>query len=630
MSRLDRQIAAVRTKLTLDRFLSAAASALLAAAGVAFVYVLLRTFAAWRLPREAWCGVASAALAAVWGLVVALRRRPGVLDAATAIDDRLGLNEKFSTALHARTQTDPFSRAAVLDAEKAAESTLLRGQFKLHWPRAAGPAFVVMLIGAAVLWLVPPRNLFASGPSAAQFGKAVTPQAKSQAKAVVEKSLAALNSAPKAAADQNAVKLAKSELQELLKKPDFDPAAAQRKALSALQDLQRASEQVQKTQTFADAKRNEQLLSKLKPEDGETGPVAEAQKELAKGNLDAAVEKLNRTVEHFDQMTDSQKQQAAQQMQQLAAKLQQQAAANPAQQQQQQKQLQQMGMSQQQAQQAQQLMQQAAQGNQQAQQQLQQMAKQAMQQANKGQGPSQQQVQQAQQMLQQMQAQANGTQQAQQLQQAAAAMAGAMRQAAGQNPQQASQQQQGQGKQGQPSNQGQQPGQGQQQSQQQMQQAMQSMQQQLQQMQATAQDANQVAAAQQNAAQAASQAQNAMNGQGQSPGQTPGQNQNGGKVAQGNPGGSRAGKGHTASSAITSPDVPFTTERQTAASDPADNGRILASSLVKSDAPKGESHAQLQKAARAAEQDAADEVDSERVGREGQKVVRDYFGSMGN
>ena len=100
-------------------------------------------------------------------------------------------------------------------------------------------------------------------------------------------------------------------------------------------------------------------------------------------------------------------------------------------------------------------------------------------------------------------------------------------------------------------------------------------------------------------------------------------------MAQGNPGGSRAGKGHTASHALDGPDVPFTTERQTAHSDPADNGRVLASSLVKSDAPKGESHAQLQKAARAAEQEAADEVDSERVGREGQQGVRDYFGAMG-
>ena len=327
MTRLDRQIAAVRTKLTLDRFLSAWAAALLAGAGVALVYVLGRTFSPLRLPHETWFAGGLLAATAVYGLGVALRRRPGPLDAAAAIDDRLGLHEKFSTALHARSQTDPFSRAAVLDAEHAAESTLLRGQFKLHWPRAAGPAFVTALTAAAVLYTVPPRNLFASGRPATQLAKAATPQARQQAKAVVEKSLAVLDHAPQAAADQNAVKLAKSELQELLKKPDFDPAAAQRKALSALQDLQRANEQIQKTQSFADAKRNEQLLTKLKPEDQETGPVADASRELAKGNVDQAVQKLNDTVQHFDQLTDAQKQQAAQQMKQLAAKLQQQAAA---------------------------------------------------------------------------------------------------------------------------------------------------------------------------------------------------------------------------------------------------------------------------------------------------------------
>ena len=635
MSRLDSQISTVRAKLALELFLGAWARALLVAAAVALAYVVVRTFTPWRLPREATFGYGLLGGTIVWGLIVALRRRPDALATATAIDDRLGLAEKFSTALHARGQTDDFSRAAVLDAERAAATSDVHGHFRLTWPKPVMPALLLAAVGAAVVLFVEPRNLFASStkPPATAL---VTPAEREKAKVEIQKAIARIDQLPKAAADPNAVRLAKAELQDLLRKPDLDPDAGKRKALSALQDLQKVAEQATKTQEFADAKNAEKMLSKLAPPENEQGAVADAAKEMSKGDFDAAVAKLQNAVDKFDQMDDKQKQDAARQMQQLAQQLQQ-AANNPQQQQKQQQQMQQMGMNQQQQQQAQQLMQQAAQGNQQAAQQLQQMAQQAMKQMNNGQGPTQQQMQQAQQQMQQMQAQANGQQQAQQMSQAAVQMASAMRQAAGQNPQQAAGAKQGQSSQGQQAqgsqqaNAGGQPGQQGGQSQQQMQQAMQSMQQQMQAMQATQQGASQVAAAQQQMQQAVADAQNAANGQGQ--GNKPGQNggkQNGGQ-AKGQPGGQGWGNGHVANAdgkTTDGPDVPFTVEKKTSLGQTDDNGRLLAGSLVKSDAPRGESKLKLQQAAKVAEQEAAEEVDSDRIGKKSQKVVRDYFGSM--
>ena len=164
-----------------------------------------------------------------------------------------------------------------------------------------------------------------------------------------------------------------------------------------------------------------------------------------------------------------------------------------------------------------------------------------------------------------------------------------------------------------------------------MQQAMQSVRQQLQQMQSAARDAQQVAAAQQNAQQGAADPQSKADGQG--PGQSapngaqpPAQ---GGQVQQASAGGpAQAGRGHTASHAAGGVDSPFTVDKKTSPGEPAADGRLLAASLIKSDAPKGETQARLQNAARAAEQESADEVDSERVGRQAQSVVRDYFGAM--
>ncbi|HEX8323937.1 MAG TPA: hypothetical protein VF595_08485 [Tepidisphaeraceae bacterium] len=645
MSRLDDQITRVRNKLTADLFLQAWAQALLNAAAVALAYVLVRTFTPWRLPYEWRFLIGLLAATAAWGLFVALRRRPDALTAATAIDGRLNLHEKFSTALHARQSNDPFAHAAVLDAEQAAHSADARGVFALHWPRLAGPALALAVIAAGVAWLVPPRNLLASSQKTPNSGTAVATIEREKAKVEIQQAIAKIDQMPKAAADPTAVRLAKAELEGLLQKPDLAPDAGRRKALSALQDLEKAVNQAQQTQRFADAKNAERMLEKMAPGDSESGAVADAQRDLAKGNFDSAVEKLQDTVGKFDQMSDQQKQDAARQMQQMAKQLEQ-MANDPKAQQKAQQQMQQMGMSPQQAQQAQQLMQQAASGNQQAQQQLQQMAQQAMKQMNNGQGPTQQQMQQAQQQLQQMQAQANGQQQAQQLQQAAAQMAQAMQQAAGANPQQATQTQQGQSQQAQQAQQGQQanaaqqPGQQQQQpgqqgaqpNQQQMQQAMSAMQQQMQQMQAAQQDAQQVAAAQQGAQQAAADAQAAMNGQGQGEAPADGAAPPGAPGAeQKQPGGAPGkigGRGHTASRATGGQDVPFTVDKKTAPGIEDDKGRMLAGSLVKDKAPKGESKAALANAARSAEQDAADEVDSDRVGKQAQKAVRDYFGSM--
>ena len=76
-------------------------------------------------------------------------------------------------------------------------------------------------------------------------------------------------------------------------------------------------------------------------------------------------------------------------------------------------------------------------------------------------------------------------------------------------------------------------------------------------------------------------------------------------------------------------EAPFTVKQEVSKSKDDDKGRVIAATLVKADALKGETKAEVREVAKAAMQDATDEVDSERVGRQAQKVVRDYFGSMG-
>jgi hypothetical protein len=559
-------------------------------------------------------------------MIWAFLHRPSRKSAAVAIDEKLGLKEKFSTALYVRPSSDPFAMAAVKDAETTADNVSLYKAFPLPFPRATY-GFLIVAFGAFLTaWLMRPLDLF--GHQQIQKKQLAEQRAADDARKNIEKALATVNSMPKAVADDEAIQLAKQDLKALLEQPIKDPAKANRTALKTLQDVNDAIKaKIQDNQKFADAANDAKMFKSLQPPSNETGPVADAQRALAKGDFSKAIDDIDSAVKNFEKMDKKEQGKAAEQMKQLANQLQQ-MANDPAKKKELEQKLQQMGANQQQAQQMAQQMQQAAAGDKQAQQQLQQMQQQLMQQMNNGQGPNQQQQQQIQQMMQQMQAQANAQQQAQQMANAAQQMAQGMQQAAQGKQQQANGQQQQNGQQ-----QGQQ-GNGQKQ----MAQGQQQMQQQLQQMQAIQQDAQQIAAAQQQGQQAQQDAANACNG-GQPGGQNGDPNQQGqggqgqwqngdpNQWQQANPNGP-GGLGRGAGDRSFKQNAPYAVKQEVAPSQDDEKGKILASTFVKAKSIKGESKAELRQVAQTAEQQQTDEVDQEGVSRPAQKVVREYFGSM--
>jgi len=623
MSRLDEHVSAVRNKLALARFVQALAWGSLVWSSAALLGVLVDRVFLLHPPRPQlwlWTG---AGLTIVSAIAYALYKRPDPREAAVAIDEKLGLKEKISTALYVRpAQNDPFARAAVLDAEHTAQQVVinLRQHFPMSFPRPAYATIVVALAAVMAYFLIDPMQLF--GREQKQRQQLAQQQKIEAARKTLEKALATVNAMPRIAQNQETIRLARAEIQAMLAQPITDPAKATRTAVKALQDVNEAlKQQVKSSAKYAQAHNEMKLLKSMQvPIEGQ-GPIADAHRAIAKGEFTAAIDELSKAIENFEKMDKQQQKQAAEQMQQLAQQLQQ-MANNLAQQQKLQQQLQQLGMNQQQAQQAQQLMQQAAQGDQQAMQQLQQMAQQMMQQMNNGQGPNPQQQQAIQQMVQQMQAQMNAQQQAAQMAQAAQQLAQAMQQA--QQAQQAQQGQQNQQQQGQQN--------------QQMAQAMEQMQQQLQQMQAAAQDAQQIAAAQAAAQAAQADAQNAMNGnnpagQGDGGGQwNPNANMAGNNQQQGqfqpgfagpNPGGIGAGDRTYKSPA------PFGVKQQISPSQDDEKGRILASTFIKDNKPfKGASTETLKQVVESALKEQTDEVEQERISRQAQRAVREYFNSM--
>src|SRR5688500_14529411 len=192
MSRLDRHVAMVQNKLALGRFLTALAWSLLVFGAVVWGTILVDRMFQVRPPREMVLFWAGAGLAVLTALSYSIWRRPTPQQAAVAIDAKLQLKEKFSTALYVRPMKDPFAAAAVKDAERKAE----------------------------------------------QQKKMVAEQIKQQdAKKVVEQALAQVNAVPKGVADNEKVQIAKRDLEAMLHAPMKNPEQTKRNAAKALQDV---------------------------------------------------------------------------------------------------------------------------------------------------------------------------------------------------------------------------------------------------------------------------------------------------------------------------------------------------------------------------------------------------------
>ena len=86
------------------------------------------------------------------------------------IDEVLGLKEKYSTALYARSLADPFAQASVRDAERAADEVSLYNRFPLRFPKQWFGTAAIFLAAILVAELMPPLHLF-SKPSRRKTSK---------------------------------------------------------------------------------------------------------------------------------------------------------------------------------------------------------------------------------------------------------------------------------------------------------------------------------------------------------------------------------------------------------------------------------------------------------------------------
>src|SRR5687768_6039080 len=238
MTRLDRHVNLVRNKMLLGDLLRALAWSILIFAAVVWLAVLVDRFLAFRLPGwKIWFWASlGVTLAATVALV--LWRRPSRHQAAVAIDERLGLKEKFSTALYVRPSSDPFAAAAVRDAEVTADNVSLQKRFPVQVPVMFVGTCAMVIVAALTGWKLGPHYLFGREDAATRTKQAKVEEQRAAAKQAIEKAIFAIDHADPAVAKHPEIERAHAELTRQYSKPIKDPTTAQRSALKAMQDME--------------------------------------------------------------------------------------------------------------------------------------------------------------------------------------------------------------------------------------------------------------------------------------------------------------------------------------------------------------------------------------------------------
>ena len=277
-----KRLAEVRRRWGADRLLRHAADAALVV-GIAAVLAVAaeRAFAA-RLIMPLSAGLflgAVAALTAVrWWL-----GRPSAMQAALALDERLGLRERFSTTLALAASEDPFAVAAREEARRRADPLDVGRAFPIRptWRWAHASASWAAL--AMVVFFMPAIDLLGRKAAAGEIAR--RQEAVERAKADLAKAVARVEEAAKP--------LGASDLAaELAALKDFDapaePQEIRRQGVRALSDVAGKLDAMRKGDEAEAARTLQEMMKQLRmPGEGISRDLARA---LARGNFDKAGE----------------------------------------------------------------------------------------------------------------------------------------------------------------------------------------------------------------------------------------------------------------------------------------------------------------------------------------------------
>ena len=343
MTQLQRQVRSAQHRLWMNRWLRTFGWAMVVATSV-----WMATWIADRLLLLEWpmhwvaAGLSGAALVGsiIWFAVT----REASSHAAESLDAAAGLKERVSTSLHFTASDDPFAQAANADAEKRVTGLTARAFIPVRWNRSL--TWSGALVAVALMSLLLPewdilgkrkkKNEAVAREAAVAQVKLATAKSVEAIKHVVEKIPELENSAEY------------KELQAGLKGPEKAPEELRREAIKKLDRMSERLKKESAAERFKALEETKKQMAKAVDSENMKSEMGRMMEALANGNAKEAKDELKKAQESLAKRTkegkvDPEKSKEMQkQLDNLAKKLEQQSQQ---QQQQNQQQLQNNGMT---------------------------------------------------------------------------------------------------------------------------------------------------------------------------------------------------------------------------------------------------------------------------------------------
>ncbi len=330
----NKKLRLVRLRCSINLLLKFAGMVLLAAGIAAAMAVLAeRLFAVSIITNAAIWGFGAIGTIAI--LLLWVTKQPSRMQASILLDERLRLNERFSTALAFSGSDDPFAAAACAEAHKRAENIKLDKHFPIRPSKCWAYATSTWVMVLALVFFLPQKDL---------LGFMRGRQEKDKQVKQIEKAVADVNQAT--ASVKLAVKRLDPELAEALKKLDqtpkgADPQEIKRVAIRKLGDL---AEQIQKMHAGKQLDSMNMMQEMFKQLKGSSDIFSQKLRQaLAQGKYGEASNLMNQLLQQLadGKLSNKQREDMARQLQELGKQLKE-LAANQAQLE---KELEKMGLS---------------------------------------------------------------------------------------------------------------------------------------------------------------------------------------------------------------------------------------------------------------------------------------------
>ncbi len=311
------KVRAVRIRYSINLFLRQAGRVLAIGGGlIALAILVQRLFAVPVLvPWAMWAfwGVAAGVAMLLW-----LLRLPSRMQASLLLDERLKLNERFSTTLALVSCDDPFAKAACAESMQTIQRANLRGHFPISLSRSWYYGAGIWVVAIGLLLYMPQKDLL--GFLRQKQEKQAQSEQLAKAQAEVRDAVEPVKAVIKELNDPTLEKELE-KLDELAK--GGDPQEVKREAIKMLGDL---AEKIKQMQGEAQMEAGDILQRMLRQLHGSPDPFsAQVRMALAKGDFSQAASLMRQLQKQLAEgaLSDEQRQKMAEQLQQLAKELQQ-------------------------------------------------------------------------------------------------------------------------------------------------------------------------------------------------------------------------------------------------------------------------------------------------------------------